>query len=250
MTAVHTSVSPVRALPGSSPTCDLSVVIPAYNEVGGLQSVVSEAREVLPTVAKTWEILIVDDGSDDGTGDTAARLSRDIPHLRLVGHPRNRGLGAALRTGYATAGGAFVCYFPADGQFPVTELKRLFPMLADHDVVLTRPTPSAKGFVRRVLSRGQLFFTNLLVEEFRWVHGIPRAFRREVLNGMDLVSDTGFLNLEFAIKAAKAGHRMVEVEIDTLPRTSGRSKVANVRTVLRTYVEMWRIRRSIRDGRV
>ena len=96
----------------------LSVIVMAYNEAESLERVVDEVETALRVVDRPYEIIIVNDGSGDGTGDVADRLSSVIDAVRVVHHEVNRGLGEVYRTGFAAARGEFVTIIPADGQFP------------------------------------------------------------------------------------------------------------------------------------
>src|SRR6187549_3589679 len=93
----------------------LSLILPAYNEAGGIAAAVAEADAALAAFRSDYEILVVDDGSRDGTSDVVASLSN--PRVRLLRHETNRGYGAALRTGFEAARGDLVAFTDADGQF-------------------------------------------------------------------------------------------------------------------------------------
>lgn len=216
----------------------ISLIIPAFNEAENVVPVIRQAVAVLEQLELTYEIIVVDDGSTDGTPDRV-RTVVDDTRVRLVSHETNRGLGSALKTGYNASEGEWICYFPADGQFPISELSRMLPLVEAHDVVLSRPPPGTKSLARHILSSGQRILTNWLVGDFAWKHGIPRLFRRAVWDAAgDLDASSGFFNLEFAMRSKQKGFRMTEVEIQALPRMSGQSKVANVRTILQTYKDM------------
>src|SRR4051812_4367098 len=99
---------------------DLSLILPAYNEADGIAVAVAEADDALRQFADDYEILVVDDGSRDGTAAVVEEVARQRPHVRLLRHPRNRGYGAALRTGFEGANGERVAFTDADGQFDLT----------------------------------------------------------------------------------------------------------------------------------
>src|SRR5437762_2045444 len=94
----------------------LSLVLPAYNEAAGIAAA-TEADDALAAFCPDYEILVVDDGSTDGTADAVEAVTRQRPRVRLLRHPANRGYGAALRTGFTAARGERVAFTDADAQF-------------------------------------------------------------------------------------------------------------------------------------
>ncbi len=105
----------------------LSLIVPAYNEVGRIEATLSEALAYLRAGGRPFEILVVDDGSTDDTARLVARIAADEPRLRCVSLPRNRGKGCAVRTGMLAAVGDYVIFTDADGSTPIAEIT---PMLA------------------------------------------------------------------------------------------------------------------------
>src|SRR3954470_10420101 len=109
----------------------LSLVIPAYNEEAGIRQAIDEANDALAGLGWLYEILVVDDGSSDGTAAAVRELAAGRPWLRLLRHPHNRGYGAALRTGFEAARYDCVAFTDADCQFHLDDLASLVP-LSDH----------------------------------------------------------------------------------------------------------------------
>ena len=113
----------------------LSVFFPCYNEEGNVERVVGEALDVLPSVSDDFEIIIVNDGSGDRTGEIADRLAAADGRIRAVHHETNKGYGAALRSGFAAATKQLVFYTDGDGQFDIRELSELLPLARRYDIV-------------------------------------------------------------------------------------------------------------------
>ena len=114
----------------------LSLVLPAHNEEENLRPVVERALEVLPQQCRDWEIVVVDDGSRDATPALAAALAEANPgRVRVVTHPRNRGYGAALTSGFAAASGDYLMFMDSDRQFDIADLARLAPFVGVYDIV-------------------------------------------------------------------------------------------------------------------
>ncbi|MGZ3425289.1 MAG: glycosyltransferase family 2 protein [Polyangia bacterium] len=223
----------------------LTIVIPAFNERDNLPRVVGEALAFARTSCRACEVLVVDDGSSDGSAEVLATLA--APELRVIRHAHNAGLTAALRTGFFGAANEFVTWIPADGQIPLTELAKILDAWRDHDLVLSTYRHRGDGVARAVMSRGLrllLRATTGLVDRLEGVY----LFRRALLDELELVAaqSAGAIGFEIAVKARRLGKRIGSTEIECAPRLSGSSKVANARNVAQSFAELWRIRRSVR----
>jgi glycosyltransferase involved in cell wall biosynthesis len=204
----------------------LSLVIPAYNEEGGIREAIREADEALASLAHAYEILVVDDGSTDGTAEAAADAARARPHVRLLGHAQNRGYGAALRTGFEAARFDRIAFTDADRQFHLADLAALVP--------LTDRCPLAVGYrVNRQDPWRRRFYSwgyNVLV---RWLLGTRvrdcdcalKVFRKEALAELLPESRGFFVNTEMLTRARQLGYEVAEVPVRHRPRLSGRSTV-------------------------
>ncbi|MDB4965360.1 MAG: WcaA [Myxococcales bacterium] len=228
----------------------LTIVIPAYNERDNLSRVIGDALEFCRRACRAFELLVIDDGSSDGSPELLADLARASPELRVITHARNRGLTGALRSGFYGAANDFVTWIPADGQIPLPELGRILDAWAEHDLVLSTYRQRPDGLVRMVMSRGlrlMLFAITGLRDRLEGVY----LFRRALLGELQLVSDrsAGAIGFEIAVKVRRLGRRVGTTEIECAPRLSGRSKVANARNIAQSVGEMWRIRRSLRHLR-
>ena len=227
----------------------LTIVVPAYNERANLSRVIGDALTFARTSCRDAEVLVVDDGSSDGSADELASIARnhaDASCLRVVRHERNRGLTAALRTGFSEARNDFVTWLPADGQIALGELAKILDVWSDHDLVLSTYRHRDDGLSRAVMSRGLrvlLWATTGLRDRLEGVY----LFRRALLDDLALVSDrsAGSVGFEIAVKMRRLGKRVTSTEIECAPRLSGRSKVANARNIVQSLGELWRIRRSL-----
>lgn len=225
---------------------DLSVVVMAYNEVANLAPVVQEIAAVLATLGCTWEILIIDDGSVDGTGEVAARLQAEVPGVRVLHHLENRGLGGVYRTGFAEARGHWVTFFPADGQFPATIIAQFYPLMADADMVLGYLPQRKRSLLAELLSFVERVLYRIILGPLPKFQGIT-MFRRDLLDRFTLHS-TGrgwAVLMEFILRVARAGYRVKSVPTEIRPRLSGVSKVNNWRTIWANFRQVLALRRYL-----
>ena len=118
-------------------TPTLSIILPAYNEEANIERAVRDAAAAAKPLVESYELVVVDDGSRDGTWGVLSRLEQELnPCVRGVRHEANRGYGSALRRGFSEARGALIFYTDSDNQFDLTELEDFIPLMAEWDAVL------------------------------------------------------------------------------------------------------------------
>ena len=222
---------------------ELSIVVPAFNEEANLAPVIRRTVEALEAAFAPGgcEIVIVNDGSRDGTGRVADELARLLPQIQVVHHASNQGFGAALRSGYLRAGGQFCVAIPADGEVGIEEALSLFAAKGDADVMVSRRVRSVSTG-REVLTKGwHVLMTLLAGADLRGRDGIY-VIRTSLVQQMRLHSSTGLVNLEILMLCHQRGARIHEGVMHASPRLSGESKVTNVRTVVKVLWEMVKLR--------
>jgi dolichol-phosphate mannosyltransferase len=224
---------------------DLSVVIPCYDEESGLRQMASDLQPVLEALSDTRsvEVVLVDDGSSDDTWARLTELSAARAFapaaVTLVRHERNKGLGAALRTGLASARGRILVTTDSDSTYRFTEIPALLSRLTSGVDIVTASPYHPDGMVagvpgyRLVLSRGSSLIYRLLVN---WrVHtytSLFRAYRAEVVRAVPFFSD-GYLGVaELLVNALLAGFRVAEYPTTLHVRAIGTSKVRLLRTIV------------------
>jgi glycosyltransferase involved in cell wall biosynthesis len=225
----------------------LSYFFPAHNEEANLGPLVEEAMEVLPRIADTWEVIVVDDGSRDATPSMADALAKAHPGLvRAVHHPTNLGYGAALRSGLRAARYELVAFTDGDRQFQVADLALLTARLDDPDrpdVVVGFRIRRADPLVRTVYARlyrlaNRIFF-GLRVRD---VDCACKLFRRDALAGLRVESGGAFFSAELLIKLRESGRSVAEVGVPHYPRTAGSATGARPSVVLRAVRDFWALR--------
>ncbi len=225
----------------------LSYFFPAHNEEANVAGLVEEALTILPTLADTFEIIVVNDGSRDRTKAIADELTASHPGVvRAVHHAVNRGYGGALRSGFGAARYELVAFTDGDRQFQVADVGRLTARLAApdaHDVVVGFRIKRADPLIRTIYARAyrlanRIFF-GLRVTD---VDCACKLFRREVLDGIHVESEGAFFSAELLIKLQAAGARVAEVGVPHYPRTAGSPTGAKPSVVLRAVRDFWRLR--------
>jgi len=242
LTAQSEEIASSSALAPESRRWRLSLILPAYNEEAGICQAVAEACDALAELTRDYEILVVDDGSRDDTVALVAEMAATRPQVRLLRHERNRGYGAALRTGFAAARFERVAFTDADCQFHLADLGRLLPLSDRYPLVVGWREARQDPWRRRFLSRGYNLLTRtLLGTRVRDCDCALKVFHREVLAPLAPETNTFFVNAEMLTKACQRGLEVVEVGVRHRPRLRGTSKVSlfEVPRILTTLLPFW-----------
>ena len=228
-------------------TVEISAVMPAFNEEANLEQSVGRMAAALAAQTRAFEVIVVDDGSRDGTGAVLERLTSIHPSLRVVRHPVNRGYGAALRSGFAAARYPWLFLMDADNQFDPADVESLLARAADADIVAGYRRQRRDPLARRL--NAWAFFTLVTILFGRLARDVNCAFklmRRELLERMDLHSEGALINTEVFVLARQLHARVVEVPVQHYPRTSGRQTGANLRVVVRAFSELLAFKAEMR----
>lgn len=221
-------------------TKSISVFFPIFNDQETVESLVRKAVDVLPTITGDYEILLIDDGSTDASGATADRLARTIGQLRVIHHPNNQGYGAALRTGFNNASKDLIFYTDGDGQYDVSELALLVPLMTDGvDVVNGYKIERQDSRSRRASGA---IYNNLARRLFRLpisdVDCDFRLVRRSAIERISLGSSSGAICVELVGKLSAAGCTFREVPVHHYARPYGASQFFRPLPVARTLFDV------------
>lgn len=227
---------------------ELSVVLPAYNEEANVEQVVRGCAAYLETRMREYELLVVNDGSRDRTGEILDRLAAECPRLRPLHHPQNRGYGAALRTGFDAATKRFVFYMDGDGQFDIRDLDRLLPLATDEDHIVTGFRIERRDpFVRRLNAKlfGGFLVRLMLGVRVRDLNCAFKLIPRKVFECIALESTGALINAELYGRAVRRGFGIKEVGVHHYPRTAGVQTGAHLSVILRAFKELFLLRQKI-----
>jgi glycosyltransferase involved in cell wall biosynthesis len=228
----------------------ISVVIPAHNEERIIASTVEAALETLTRISDDFEVIVVNDGSRDATPQVVEELSQRQPAVRMVSHQTNLGYGAALATGFAAATRDYIFLTDGDRQFDVRELEGFLPLLASADLVVGYRRPRADPWVRRFYGWGWNQLVNIMFGyTARDVDCAFKLIPRRLMSEIQIQSTGHTFSPELVIKARRAGYRVAERRVTHLPRTAGEAKGARVDAIVRSLIELARLRLEVAGRR-
>lgn len=220
-------------IPGS-----LSLVLPAHNEAENIRPVVDRALAVLPRFVDRFEIIIVNDGSRDTTGRIVDELARGDARVSVVHHPRNRGYGAALTSGFNVATGDYIMFMDADQQFDISDLRLLAPFVGEFDIVAGFRMERSDAFHRRVFA--EIFNVTVRVLfgiHLRDIDCAFKMFRGDLLRSLELSAPGALINTEIQAKARRHGATLEQVGVHHYPRLAGTATGGSWRVIARAMRE-------------
>jgi glycosyltransferase involved in cell wall biosynthesis len=227
----------------------LSVFFPAFNDAPSLPGLIDKTFAVLSSAVLSgrvadFEVIVVNDGSQDGTADVLVQLqAQHGPRLRVVTHELNRGYGGALRSGFAAAGKDLVFYTDGDGQYDVSELPSLLERMGpDVGLVNGYKLERSDPWHRIWIGNAYNGFARLLFRiHIRDIDCDFRLIRRSLLREVQLTSTSGTICVELVRKLELSGCGVAEVGVHHYPRLHGTSQFFRVRSLLTTFYQLARL---------
>ena len=225
----------------------LSLFFPCYNESENVGVMIEQAVKVGEEYGADYEVVVVDDGSSDNSVSIIKSWSAKNPRVRLVQHEKNRGYGAALRTGFKNVTKDLVFLTDGDNQFRLADIDKLFSKIDSCDVVagfrinrMDRGHRRLQGFLWTQLNK-------LLFQlPIRDVDCAFKLFRKKALEGLVLESNYLLIHAEILARLKKKGMRIEEIGITHYPRTAGQATATKPSAIFKTFYELFRIYGRIR----
>ena len=234
----------------------LSIFYPMWNEEEYIERALTAGRRACEQLMHNgdigdYELIVVDDASTDQTAAIADRLAAEDPRVQVVHHARNRKLGGAIKTGFATASGDVILYTDADLPFDMSELPRAVRLLREYDVDIIsayRFDRTGEGYLRSIYT----FVYNLLIRTLfdvkaRDINFAFKLCRARVFDHVELRSEGSFIDAELVIRATRVGYEMLQFGVDYFPRTRGVSTLSSPSVITTILREMWELRGDLEN---
>jgi putative flippase GtrA len=221
-------------------THSLSVVLPAYNEEQVIASTVEQVTHELANLTRDFEVIVVNDGSTDGTGAALSALQKLDKHVRVLTHTRNQGYGATLADGFAAATKVLTFFMDSDGQFDIRELKRFLCLIDAYDAVIGYRVKRQDTWMRKLNAWGWKLVVRLaLGVRVRDIDCAFKLLRTDFLQRHPLETRGAMINAELLYRLKVSGCTLREVGVRHLPRRGGRATGANLHVIGRAFRELF-----------
>lgn len=225
---------------------ELSVFFPCYNEEANIANTVKKALPVIKEIAEKWEILIINDGSKDKTGQVATELQRQIPNLKIITHNPNRGYGAALKSGFYGAKYEWIVFTDADGQFDFKDIKRLIQkqQQTSADIVighyLDRKVPFVRIWGSKLWEMAVFLLFGLRVKDIDC--GFKLVSKKVIDTIPKLEAERGpFITSEFLIKAKSCHFTIAQTGVHHFRRLAGEATGSKLNVIISGFKDLFRL---------
>lgn len=224
----------------------ISLFFPCYNEQGNVEAMTLKSLSVLESVCDDYEVIIVNDGSKDNTGQIADRLCESNNKVRAIHHPTNLGYGSALQSGFRAASKELVFYTDGDGQFDLDELPPLIGYIPEYDIVSCYRLNRQDKLIRKI---NAFFWTRLVCFLFKMkIKDIDCAFKlykRNIFDNIQMKSTGALIDTEILARATRKGYKIKQVGVHHYPRKIGSQTGAKLSVILRAFGELFKLRNQI-----
>jgi glycosyltransferase involved in cell wall biosynthesis len=227
----------------------ISVFFPCYNEQENVRPTVEKTLDVLEKLNADFEIIIVDDGSSDETGQIADEIAKGDSRVKVVHHKHNLGYGAALQSGFKTATKELVFYTDGDGQFDINEMLPLLTLVEQYDIVSCYRLNRQDSVIRKI---NGWCWTRLVCLMFglkiRDIDCAFKLYKREIFDNIEMSSTGALIDAEILARAVRKGYSITQQGVHHYPRTAGVQSGSSIRVVLRAFKELFKLQSRIRSG--
>jgi len=225
---------------------DITVFFPVYKDESTIETVTRKAITVCEEVAREYEIIIINDCSPDRSGEIADKLAQANPRVKAVHHDHNKGYGAALKTGFEHSKMEWICFTDGDDEYDLNDLKKMIRLKNYYDLIITFR-------YKKIYSNKRIFISTiynkvlrmLFRTRFRDISTGLRLIRKELVDELQLQSDSPFIGAELTIKSMLKGYRIGEMGIQTFPRVIGRGSSTSMKNIMFTIKDLRKIYREI-----
>ncbi len=229
-------------------TNSISIILPALNEEGNIEAAIQDIQLYFHSREEKYEIIVINDGSTDSTGEIAERLVKENGSVRVIHHPINKGYGSALKEGFENSKYKYVFFTDSDRQFDIKGLDILLPLIKTDavEIIIGYRLKRKDPFLRRFLSWGYNSLVGYLFDlNVKDIDCAFKIFRKDIFSKIEIESKNFFVNTEVLAKAMYFGFNVLEVGVPHFPRTAGKTTVT-LKHIPLTLIELYRIFKSIK----
>jgi len=228
------------------PVESLSVFFPCYNEKDNIRPLTEKALSVVRGICNDYEIILVDDGSSDGTGEVTDQLAKEFSTVRVIHHPQNKGYGMALQSGFRAAIKDYVFYTDGDGQFDIAELPSLLSLIEKYDIVSGYRLRRQDNLLRKINAFCWTTLVGFLFDlKLKDIDCAFKLYKREIFDHIEMHSTGALIDTEILARAQRKGYTITQIGVHHYPRMAGQQTGANMKVILRAFKELFKLRKEI-----
>lgn len=225
----------------------ISAFFPAHNEELNIETLTRKTIRILSEICDDYEVIIVNDGSKDKTKEIANALSKENPKIKVINHEINRGYGGAVKSGLYGAKLDWVFFTDGDGQFDVEEINKLVKYINEADLIVGYRIKRADSFMRKLNAFAWGILVRLLFHfKVRDIDCAFKLFKKEIIQRTKPEAEGAMISTELLEKATKLGYKIKEVGVNHYPRTSGKSSGADIKVIIRAFIELFKLYRKLK----
>lgn len=211
---------------------EISIFFPIFNNEKTIQNLVYDTIKTVNLITDDYEVILVNDGSNDNSKKICDELSNHNNKVKVVHHDSNKDYGSALKSGFTHSSKNIIFYTDADGQYNIEDLNKLLPLITKNDVVVGYKIKRNDPFYRIIIGNIYRFIVNRLFHlTVKDVTCDFRLFKKEVINSIDLKSNSGFICVELMKKIRDKGYKIAEVGVNHYPRQFGQSEAFKINKI-------------------
>jgi glycosyltransferase involved in cell wall biosynthesis len=230
----------------------ISIILPALNEEGNIEAAVKDIQSYFNSREEKYEIIVINDGSTDSTGEIVERLAKENGPVRAIHHSINKGYGSALKEGFESSKFKYVFFTDSDRQFDIKGLDILLPLIKTDavEIIMGYRLKRQDPFIRRFLSWGYNSLVGFLFDlNVKDIDCAFKIFRKDIFSKIKIESKNFFVNTEILAKARHFGFNVLEVGVPHFPRTAGKTTVS-FKHIPMTLIELYRINKEIKKLKI
>ncbi len=225
----------------------LSIFMPAFNEEGNIVTTIIDARSAAKKIANSYEIIVINDGSKDRTAELVREMAKNDNNIRLINHDKNRGYGAAVKTGLKSCKKDWIFFTDSDGQFHYDELSKFVDQTDNYDLIIgyrkKRMDPFHRVFVAQVLLKIWNFV--LFGLTVRDVDCAYKLFSKQVRDAVKLQSESAITVTEFIVKAEERGFKIIQLPVHHYSRKFGQQSGGHWRVIMKAAFDSFALRKKM-----
>ena len=224
----------------------ISVFFPCYNEAENIRPLVEKTISVLRELTDDFEIILVNDGSTDGTTEIIDSLTAGSQTVRAVHHETNLGYGAALQSGFRAAAKELVFYTDGDAQFDIAELPQLLPLIKEYDIVSCYRLNRRDNLIRKLNAWCWTKFVCMMFGmKIRDIDCAFKLFKRKIFDDIQMHSTGALIDTEILARAKRKGYTITQLGVHHYRRQAGRQTGAKLTVIIRAFKELFKLRKDI-----